>query len=163
MKLSEITAEVEIHIEKRLPVQGGLGAGSANAVAALIGLEAELGIGGSASVLSHLAAKTRTPRGVGHPGGCGGISGPDSRTWDSKRLEIAARVGSDVPLFLIGGAVLGVDRGQEVYALPDFEPVWCVVAAPAIGVSTPQAFRDWDALCTAEGLTQEASASKLKS
>src|ERR1039457_1819192 len=40
-----LTAEVEIHIEKRLPVQGGLGAGSANAVAALVGLEAELGIG----------------------------------------------------------------------------------------------------------------------
>ena len=39
-----LTAEVEIHIEKRLPVQGGLGAGSANAVAALVGLEAELGI-----------------------------------------------------------------------------------------------------------------------
>ena len=37
-------AEVEIHIEKRLPVQGGLGAGSANAVAALVGLEAELGV-----------------------------------------------------------------------------------------------------------------------
>jgi 4-diphosphocytidyl-2-C-methyl-D-erythritol kinase len=37
-----------------------------------------------------------------------------------------------------------------------------VVAAPAIGVSTPQAFRDWDALCAAEGLTAEASADKLK-
>jgi len=37
-------ADVEIQIEKRLPVQGGLGAGSANAVAALIGLEAELGL-----------------------------------------------------------------------------------------------------------------------
>ena len=30
----ERTAEVRIHIEKRLPVQGGLGAGSANAVPA---------------------------------------------------------------------------------------------------------------------------------
>src|ERR1019366_2676464 len=38
-----VSAEVEIHIEKRLPVQGGLGAGSANAVAALMGLEMELG------------------------------------------------------------------------------------------------------------------------
>ncbi len=38
----DVTAEVEIHIEKRLPVQGGLGAGSANAVAALVGLEVEL-------------------------------------------------------------------------------------------------------------------------
>src|SRR5579862_7045811 len=37
-----IAAEVEIHIEKNLPVQGGLGAGSANAVAALVGLEKEL-------------------------------------------------------------------------------------------------------------------------
>ena len=38
---------------------------------------------------------------------------------------------------------------------------WCVVASPAVGVSTPQAFRDWDALCAAEGLTAEASAGKL--
>src|ERR1700760_2018852 len=40
------TAGVEIHIEKHLPVQGGLGAGSANAVAALVGLEKELGTEG---------------------------------------------------------------------------------------------------------------------
>ena len=66
-----------------------------------------------------------------------------------------------MPLFLIGGTVLGVDRGQEVYPLPDIEPVWCVVATPAVGVSTPQAFRDWDALCVAEGLTEEASTAKL--
>jgi len=79
----------------------------------------------------------------------------------SRRLEIAARVGSDVPLFLIGGTVLGVDRGQEVYPFPDIEPVWCVVALPVIGVSTPQAFRDWDALSAEEGLTSEASEAKL--
>jgi 4-diphosphocytidyl-2-C-methyl-D-erythritol kinase len=76
-------------------------------------------------------------------------------------LEIAARVGSDVPLFLIGGTVLGLDRGQEVYPLPDVEPTWCVIATPEVGVSTPQAFRDWDALCAKEGLTPEASAGKL--
>jgi 4-diphosphocytidyl-2-C-methyl-D-erythritol kinase len=57
--------------------------------------------------------------------------------------------------------VLGVDRGQDVSPLPDIEPTWCVIATPAIGVSTPQAFRDWDALCAAEGLTQEASEDKL--
>jgi 4-diphosphocytidyl-2-C-methyl-D-erythritol kinase len=45
--------------------------------------------------------------------------------------------------------------------LPDFEPVWCVVALPEVGVSTPQAFRDWDALCAAEGLTVESSTDKL--
>ncbi len=175
----KITAEVEIHIEKRLPVQGGLGAGSANAVAALIGLEAELGIlgvGESASALSHSSGKNRNAARVGHPPELAkdqvaeirdqdwpGAPGPSHLgTWDSKRLEIAACVGSDVPLFLIGGAVLGLDRGQEVYPLPDFEPVWCVLAAPAIGVSTPQAFRDWDSLCAEEGLTAEASIAKLK-
>jgi 4-diphosphocytidyl-2-C-methyl-D-erythritol kinase len=129
LKIFRKSAEVEIHIDKRLPVQGGLGAGSANAVAALIGLEAELGIS---------------------------IHG-----WLTQRFRIAAQVGSDVPLFLVGGTVLGVDRGQEVYPLPDIEPVWCVVATPDIGVSTPQAFRDWDALCAVEGLTAEASAAKL--
>jgi 4-diphosphocytidyl-2-C-methyl-D-erythritol kinase len=123
-------AEVGIHIEKILPVQGGLGAGSANAVAALIGLETELDI--------------------------------DHSGWPVRQLENASEVGSDVPLFLIGGTVFGFDRGQQVMPLPDLDPVWCVIAIPAIGVSTPQAFRDWDALCAAEGLTAEASADKLK-
>jgi 4-diphosphocytidyl-2-C-methyl-D-erythritol kinase len=106
-----IAAEVHIGIDKRLPVQGGLGAGSANAAAALIGLEQELGLE---------------------------LSGAD-------RLELAAEVGSDVPLFLIGGAVLGLGRGEEVYPLPDLPSYLCVIATPELSVSTPQAFRDWDA------------------
>ncbi len=107
-----VSAQVLLHIEKKLPVQGGLGAGSANAAAALLGLERELGI--------------RLP-------------GPD-------RLRIAAEIGSDVPLFLLGGTVLGLGRGEEVYPLPDLPATECVVAVPAIGVSTPEAFRAWDAL-----------------
>jgi 4-diphosphocytidyl-2-C-methyl-D-erythritol kinase len=125
-----VRADVEIHIDKRLPVQGGLGAGSGNAIAALVGLENELNL--------------------------------PFRDLFTRRMELAARIGSDVPLFLVGGTVLGVDRGQEVYPLPDIEPVWCVVAVPEIGVSTPQAFRDWDALCAAEGLTPAASADRLE-
>jgi 4-diphosphocytidyl-2-C-methyl-D-erythritol kinase len=147
-----LNADVEIHIDKRLPVQGGLGAGSANAVAALVGLEVELGIGDS------LATPTFSNAGPSTPLRC---TQDDKFRWGAKRLELAAQVGSDVPLFLIGGAILGLDRGQQVYPLPDFEPVWCVVALPDLGVSTPQAFRDWDALCAAEGLTASASADKL--
>ena len=105
-----VTAEVEISIEKSLPVQGGMGAGSANAAAALIGLERELG--------------------VALPG--------------AARLELAAEVGSDVPLFLLGGAVLGLGRGEQVVPLPDLPRTACVVAVPNVGVSTPQAFREWD-------------------
>ena len=138
LTLLKRTAEVEIHIEKRLPVQGGLGAGSANAVAALVGLEAELGL---------IPADAH--------------DAPRPGSILTQRLRIAEQVGSDVPLFLIGGTVLGVDRGQEVYPLPDIDPVWCVVATTAVGVSTPQAFRDWDALCVQEGLTDQASADKL--
>jgi len=107
-----MAAEVEIHIEKRLPVQGGMGAGSANAAAALLGLERELGVALS----------------------------------EEERLELAAEIGSDVPLFLIGGAVMGTGRGEQVRAMPDFPQTWCVVAVPGVGVSTPAAFKAWDAL-----------------
>jgi 4-diphosphocytidyl-2-C-methyl-D-erythritol kinase len=185
-----ITAEVAIHIDKRLPIQGGLGAGSANAVAALVGLEEELGF--SSRVRGIPPFEQKTLEGWGTQGrddsssanATAGLSTPhlsdedlspwtptsiapansaqdDSVPWLERWLGLAAQVGSDVPLFLIGGTVLGLDRGQEVYPLPDIEPTWCVVATPDIGVSTPQAFRDWDALCEAEGLTAEASAAKL--
>lgn len=193
-----VGAEVHVHIEKRLPVQGGLGAGSANAVAALIGLEAELGVSAIPPMRDE-AARGWGTQGVGVDEGFGVRAVPPMRDeaahgwgtqgvgvdeelgvraippmrgeaahgwgtqagWGTRRLEIAAKVGSDVPLFLIGGTVLGLDRGQEVYPLPDIEPVWCVVAVPGVGVSTPQAFRDWDELCLREGLTAEASADKL--
>lgn len=120
-------AEVHVHIEKRLPVQGGLGAGSANAAAALIGLE----------------------------------HGLNQQLLGADRLKIAAEVGSDVPLFLIGGAVLGLGRGEEVYPMPDVPETHCVIALPNVGVSTPQAFRDWDAR-HAESLTQGQSSDRLK-
>src|ERR1700722_19291261 len=81
----DLLGEGEVHIEKNLPVQGGMGAGSANAAAALIGLERELG--------------------VALP--------------EAARLELAAQVGSDVPLFLLGGAVLGLNRGEQVSPMPD--------------------------------------------
>ena len=103
-------ARVTIHIEKRLPVQGGLGAASSNAVAALLALERAL-------------KKRLTP---------------------IERLRLGAEVGSDLPLFLVGGAVLGLGRGEVVLPLEDLPPIPCVVATPEIGVSTPQAFADWD-------------------
>src|SRR5579862_2085400 len=165
-----VSASVEIHIEKRLPVQGGLGAGSANAVAALVGLERELqrsGVRDQGSALPEATAGPSTAVAAAtfaqddKHGEWGARRDDRHGEWGARRLEIAAHVGSDVPLFLIGGTVLGLDRGQEVYPLPDIEALWCVVAAPAVGVSTPQAFRDWDALCAAEGLTPEASTDKL--
>jgi 4-diphosphocytidyl-2-C-methyl-D-erythritol kinase len=111
-RVLKVSAEVHIRIEKRLPVQGGLGGGSANAAAALLALEQELGLR---------------------------IPGPD-------RFSLAQQIGSDVPLFLLGGAVLGISRGEEVYPLPEMPSMPCVVALPDVGISTPRAFRDWDEL-----------------
>ena len=115
MEALRARGRVTITIEKLLPVQGGLGAGSGNAVATLIALE--------------LALKKRLP--------------------GSEKLRIAAEVGSDLPLFLVGGTVLGVGRGEEVYPLPDLPATVCVLATPEIGVSTPQAFADWDRMMAA--------------
>jgi 4-diphosphocytidyl-2-C-methyl-D-erythritol kinase len=163
-----VPAEVNIHIEKHLPIQGGLGAGSANAIAALKGLEKELNFSDLDSC-DDLIFRV-IPRDVLE--GQYGLN-PDPPSPETIRktrplqlqiaeLKWAAKVGSDVPLFLIGGTILGVDRGQKVSPLPDIEPTWCVVAAPAIGVSTPQAFRDWDDLCAKEGLTEETSDDRLE-
>jgi 4-diphosphocytidyl-2-C-methyl-D-erythritol kinase len=61
-----------------------------------------------------------------------------------EKMRIAAEIGSDLPQFLVGGTVLGVGRGEEVYPLPDLPPLPLVLATPDIGVSTPQAFAEWD-------------------
>jgi 4-diphosphocytidyl-2-C-methyl-D-erythritol kinase len=142
----DLRAEVDIHIEKRLPVQGGLGAGSGNAVAALVGLMKEL----EDQELVERGWDALGP-GRARAEGYGSV----------REVGLAARVGSDVPLFLFGGAVLGRDHGQLVIPLGDFEPVWCVVALPAVGVSTPEAFREWDKHCAARGLTAEAGDDRL--
>jgi len=37
----------------------------------------------------------------------------------ARLVEIASRLGADVPFFLRGGRALGVGRGDEIYPLPD--------------------------------------------
>ncbi|MGA2570998.1 MAG: 4-(cytidine 5'-diphospho)-2-C-methyl-D-erythritol kinase [Terracidiphilus sp.] len=163
-----VSADVSIHIEKRLPVQGGLGAGSANAIAALMGLENELdpleldSCGDLAMRVFPLARPAEKPGNQTPPPTAEDIREMCILQLIAAELKWAEQVGSDVPLFLLGGTVLGVDRGQRVFPLPDIEPVWCVVVVPEIGVSTPLAFRDWDALCAAEGLTAESGTAKLE-
>ena len=110
MEALRARGRVVIDIEKRLPVQGGLGGASANAVATLLGLERAL-------------RKSMPP---------------------VERLRIASEVGSDLPQFLVGGTVLGVGRGEQVYPLQDLPAIACVVVTPEIGVSTPKAFAEWD-------------------
>lgn len=107
-----VTSRVSIEIDKRLPVQGGLGAASANAISTMLGLE--------------LALRKKLP--------------------PAARLRIAGDIGSDLPLFLVGGTALGVGRGEEVYPLPDLPSLAMVVVMPEVAVSTPRAFAGWDSL-----------------
>jgi len=110
MRMLRAKGRVVVEIEKRLPVQGGLGGASTNAVATLLGLERAL--------------RKALPA--------------------SERVRIAAEVGSDLPLFLVGGTVLGGGGGQQVYPLADLPAIACVVVTPNVGVSTPKAFAAWD-------------------
>lgn len=123
LKALRVRARVRITIDKKLPVQGGLGGASSNGVAAMLALEKAL------------------KRELG----------------PAERLRIAAEVGSDLPLFLIGGTVLGVSRGEQVYPLEDLPTFHCVTATPEIGVSTPAAFADWDKNNGAKLTASEAS------
>jgi 4-diphosphocytidyl-2-C-methyl-D-erythritol kinase len=123
MRALRAKGHVVIEIEKQLPLQGGLGGASANAVATLLGLERAV-----RSTLSQ-----------------------------TEKLEIAAKVGSDLPLFLVGGTILGVGRGEQVYPLPDLPATGCVVVTPGIGVSTPQAFGEWDRIQGLEPVSSSTS------
>jgi 4-diphosphocytidyl-2-C-methyl-D-erythritol kinase len=103
-------AGVRVTLEKRIPAAAGLGGGSADAAAALSGLQA--------------LWRARLPR----------------RTL----IELAAELGSDVPFFLIGGTALALGRGEEVFPLADARRAGLVVIAPAIEVSTADAYGWFD-------------------
>src|SRR5271156_3106204 len=103
-----IRGGVRAHLEKRIPVARGLGGGSSDAAAALIGMLR--------------LAKKKIPL--------------------ERLMEIAAGLGADVPFFLFGGRALAVNRGDEIYPLPNAPKQTIVVVSPRdIGVSTKDAFQ----------------------
>jgi 4-diphosphocytidyl-2-C-methyl-D-erythritol kinase len=100
--------DVAVHLEKKIPVARGMGGGSSDAAAAMIGM---LRLTGAKVPLARL-------------------------------MEIAASLGADVPFFLFGGRALAVNRGDEIYPLPNAPQQTIVVVSPrAIGVSTKDAFQ----------------------
>jgi 4-diphosphocytidyl-2-C-methyl-D-erythritol kinase len=127
LRAFKVRSKIRITIEKNLPVQGGLGGASSNAIATMLGMEKAL-------------KKELAP---------------------ADRLRLAAETGSDVPLFLIGGTVLGTGHGEQVYPIEDLPSFHCVIATPQIRVSTPAAFADWDRRGEAEKLTAPDSSDKI--
>jgi 4-diphosphocytidyl-2-C-methyl-D-erythritol kinase len=98
---------VHVRLEKRIPAAAGLGGGSADAAAMLVGC---------------------------------------NRLWQAGRSRrdlhsLAAELGSDVPFFLQGGTALGLGRGDELFPVDDIGRLGVVILKPALGVSTPDAYR----------------------
>jgi 4-diphosphocytidyl-2-C-methyl-D-erythritol kinase len=117
---------VEIELKKTIPAGRGLGGGSSDAAAALLGY--------LRLTKKKLAA--------------------------ARLLEIAASLGADVPFFLYGGRALGVNKGDEIYPLPDIPKRHVLVISPKeIHVPTPDAYRWLKAKPL--GLTKSAVTSKL--
>jgi 4-diphosphocytidyl-2-C-methyl-D-erythritol kinase len=105
----KLSGGVHARLEKRIPVARGLGGGSSDAAAALVGMLR--------------LTKKKLPL--------------------ERLMEIGASLGADVPFFLFGGRALAVNRGDEIYPLPDAPKRTIVVVSPKdIGVSTKDAY-DW--------------------
>lgn len=98
--------EVDVSIQKRIPVCAGLAGGSADAAAVLHAMNQLTGAGLSPAQLA----------------------------------EIGARVGSDVPFCVLGGAALAEGRGERLTPLPPLPPCHIVICKPPFSVSTPQLF-----------------------
>jgi 4-diphosphocytidyl-2-C-methyl-D-erythritol kinase len=99
--------DARVRVVKRIPSQAGLGGGSSDAAATLVGLDA--------------LWRLRLP---------------------IDRLAAAgATLGADVPFFLYGGTALGQGIGERVFPLVDLPKRYVVIAQPAVGVSTADAYR----------------------
>lgn len=106
-----IRSGVKCMLRKKIPAQAGLGGGSGNAAAAIVGL-------------NYLY---------------------QSGLYMAELSGIAAKVGSDVPLFIYGGTVRMRGRGEMIEPLPDAPELYLVVLKPVnVGVPTGWAYCELD-------------------
>jgi len=108
--LPDTPGGISIHLNKQIPSQAGLGGGSSDAAAALVGVNELL----------------------------------DLNLTDQELFRLAARIGSDVPFFLIGGTAVARGRGEQVNPFADVPPMWLVVVKPDENVSTGWAYSELD-------------------
>ena len=96
-----------------------------------------------------LTLEKRIPAGAGLGGGSSNAAAAlrlgnalfELRLGEGQLLGMAARLGSDVPLFLLGGTVLGLGRGERVFPLRPIplEPI--LLVHPGLHVATPSVYR----------------------
>jgi 4-diphosphocytidyl-2-C-methyl-D-erythritol kinase len=101
-----IKAGARIVLDKRIPLAAGLGGGSSDAAATLLGLNRLWGL-----------------------------------RWRRERLvELAVKLGMDVPFFLGRGRALGTSRGEVLSALPGVGGYALVLVNPGVGLSTQEVY-----------------------
>ncbi|HTO29817.1 MAG TPA: 4-(cytidine 5'-diphospho)-2-C-methyl-D-erythritol kinase [Pararhizobium sp.] len=101
------TGPVHLHLEKNLPVSSGIGGGSADAAAALLGLMDLWQAPVAADSL----------------------------------LDIALKLGADVPMCLKGKPLVARGIGEDIELLPAFPSFPMLIVNPLKAVSTPVIFR----------------------
>ena len=70
-----------------------------------------------------------------------------ARLWRVDRAAVpalAASLGADVPYFLEGGTVLGLERGDLLFPLIDYPSRWVTLVIPGFRVSTKDAYAWFD-------------------
>jgi len=68
----------------------------------------------------------------------------DTRLTDSELVRLGASIGSDVPLFIVGGTARMRGRGEIVEPLPDAPQLHFVIVKPEVNVSTAWAYAELD-------------------
>ncbi|MFI8220151.1 4-(cytidine 5'-diphospho)-2-C-methyl-D-erythritol kinase [Streptomyces sp. NPDC085932] len=76
-------------------------------------------------------------------------------------LEICAELGSDVPFSLVGGAALGVGRGERLTPLEVGGSFHWVFAMAGRGLSTPAVFREFDRLGEGTDIPEPVASQEL--
>jgi 4-diphosphocytidyl-2-C-methyl-D-erythritol kinase len=76
-------------------------------------------------------------------------------------LEICAELGSDVPFSLVGGAALGIGRGERLTVLETGGTFHWVFAMAGRGLSTPAVFREFDRLTEGLGIPEPVASREL--
>lgn len=76
-------------------------------------------------------------------------------------LAICAELGSDVPFSLVGGAALGVGRGERLTSLEIGGTFPWVFAMAGRGLSTPAVFREFDRLAEGHDIPEPVASPEL--
>ncbi len=110
LAVKKSNATVKISINKQIPIGAGLGGGSSDGAAVLLGID-------------------RLIR---------------PRLTSDELLVIAAKLGSDLPLFLLGGLVLIRGQGERVTRLPSLFSRRILLVVPPFSCDTARVYQRYD-------------------